>query len=173
MKTALKIGIVALVIGGLSFMVIRIIQRANEKAETRAAIEKIPSFEVQRLDGSIMRRTDLKPGTPTIFLWFSPTCDHCHGEIKDLVKNAELLTSCQTILVSEYPPDSLQSFAHAFGVDQVPHFTMVSDHKGQWYKAFEPQGTPTNFIYNNRGVLVEKRASECQASYLRKKAMQN
>ncbi len=64
---------------------------------------QIPEFSLLKTDGNWLVKQQLTEGKPVVFVYFSPDCQHCKTEAKDLAAAKDSVASFQFIWVS-YPP---------------------------------------------------------------------
>jgi thioredoxin-related protein len=83
-----------------------------------------PKFSLLKMDSSsYLTDKDLKMNTNTVFINFSPTCDHCERTIKSILENIEKFRDTQFVLSSFedfsairkfYLENMLNSYANIF-----------------------------------------------------------
>lgn len=83
-----------------------------------------PIFSILKMDSiNYVTNTDLKENTNTVFINFSPTCDHCERTIKSILQNIKKMIQTQFVLTSFeslssmrkfYFDNGLNSFANVF-----------------------------------------------------------
>jgi thiol-disulfide isomerase/thioredoxin len=60
-----------------------------------------PDFSILKMDSSsFFTHKDLKDSLNTVFINFSPNCDHCERTIKSILQNHQKITNTQFILTS-------------------------------------------------------------------------
>ncbi|MFN8295407.1 MAG: hypothetical protein U0T69_04390 [Chitinophagales bacterium] len=60
-----------------------------------------PTFSLLKMDStSYLTEKDLKDSVNTVFINFSPTCDHCERTIKSILENISKFTETQFVLSS-------------------------------------------------------------------------
>ncbi|MEO8111433.1 MAG: thioredoxin domain-containing protein [Ginsengibacter sp.] len=70
----------------------------------------IAPFKITLLNGTTYTYRELKKNTPTVLIYFSPTCDHCKALTGELMKHAKELQQKQIIMVSFVPMSEIKSF---------------------------------------------------------------
>ena len=84
----------------------------------------LPPLELQTPDNKTLTKADLKK-KPTLIMYFSPTCDHCIRQMKDMQKRMKDLSRIQIILATYQPMEELQAFVREDLVLQANFAKMV------------------------------------------------
>ncbi|MCC6583240.1 MAG: hypothetical protein IT271_06025 [Chitinophagales bacterium] len=108
--------------------------------QSNAADNKInfPTFSLLKVDSSnYLTNKDLKDSVNTVFINFSPTCDHCERTIKSILSNITKFTETQFVLSSFedfasirkfYFDNGLNSFTNVF-IGQETDYSLTSQIK--------------------------------------------
>lgn len=97
-----------------------------------------PTFSLLKVDSSsYLTNKDLKDSVNTVFINFSPTCDHCERTIKSILSNITKFTETQFVLSSFedfasirkfYFDNGLNSFTNVF-IGQETDYSLTSQIK--------------------------------------------
>lgn len=130
---------------------------------------KFPVFTLLKMDSiSTLSNTDISLQKNTIFINFSPTCDHCERTIKSILENINKFTETQIILSSFedfglirkfYFDNGLSSFTNVF-VGQEIDYNLTKQIK---YSSF-----PCIIIFDKNQQFIKKIDEETNAKYLLK-----
>ena len=115
----------------------------------------VPSFKLTNVaDSSYFTKNDLKKKKATIIMMFSPDCEHCQAETKELTAHIDLFKKAQIIMASPLDFNYLRKFYDEYKIADYPTITMGRDPSyflGTFYKV---RSFPAIFVYNKKGKLV-------------------
>ncbi|MGV3638902.1 MAG: peroxiredoxin family protein [Adhaeribacter sp.] len=123
-------------------------------APAAAPASDLPDLRVTRLDKSVLRIKDVKG--PSVLFLFQPDCDHCQREAKEIKANLGAFQGYTLYFVSNYPLPALEKFAKEYGMDQEPQVIFASTSIDAILNTLGPQPSPSLYIYNDQGRLVNK-----------------
>ena len=87
-----------------------------------------PIFSLLKMDStSYLTNIDLSNGKNTVFINFSPTCDHCERTIKSILSNISKFTSTQFILTSFEDFTSIRKFYFENGIGSFTNVFVVQE----------------------------------------------
>ena len=113
----------------------------------------LPEFTVYKApDSSLFSRDDLQK-KPTVFILFSPDCEHCQHETAELIKNIDQFKKVQILMVTYMPYDSMMAFYRHYNIAAYPNIIMARDSKYILPIFFDLKQLPSIFIYNKKGKL--------------------
>lgn len=130
-----------------------ILKALKSKAEQTATI---PVFALKNIKGESFSNQNLQPNTPSVFIAFSPDCEHCQYEVKSINDRQKDLEKAQIVLFTSEKDSITKAFAHTYGLDTLKNVAIISDAQKEMYKAFGVKGIPTIFIYDAHGKLIKK-----------------
>jgi len=112
----------------------------------------IPQFTINKAnDSSAFTRDDLKKRKETVFIVFSPDCDHCQKETKDLLAAIDKFSKVQIIMITSLAYDQMKLFYEEFKIANYPIITMGHDPIYFFHTFFNTRYLPAIFIYDKRG----------------------
>lgn len=115
----------------------------------------VPSFKLINIaDSSTFTKDNLKKKKPTIIMMFSPDCEHCQAETKDITANIKLFKKAQILMVSPLDFNVMKQFYIDYKIADYPNITMARDPTyflGTFYKI---RSFPSIFVYDKKGKLV-------------------
>ncbi len=86
---------------------------------------------------------------------FSPDCDHCKHETKDLLSNMNLFKNLQIVMVAHLDFNLVKQFYEDFQIANYPNITIGRDGAyflGTFYKI---HNYPTMFLYDKKGRFIK------------------
>lgn len=115
----------------------------------------VPSFKLINVaDSSIFTKDNLKKKKATIIILFSPDCEHCQAETKELTAKIGLFKKAQIVMASPLDYKYLQDFYKEYKIADYDNITMGRDPSyflGTFYKI---RSFPSIFVYDKKGNLV-------------------
>ena len=116
----------------------------------------IAPFKITLVNGKPYTYQQVKKNTPTVLVYFSPTCDHCKNFTKELLTHDKQLRSKQIIMVTYEPVSEMKPFDSTFGISSKPYIKMGTE--GYTFivqKFYGVQRFPFVAMYNKSGKLVK------------------
>ncbi len=115
----------------------------------------IPSFKLINVaDSSIFTKDNLKKKKATIIMMFSPDCEHCQAETKELTAKIGLFKKAQIIMASPLDFNYLKEFYNEYKIANYPTITMGRDPIYFFGTFFKVRSFPSIFVYDKKGNLV-------------------
>jgi thioredoxin-related protein len=115
----------------------------------------VPSFKLLNMtDSSYFTKDNLKKKTATIIMLFSPDCEHCQHETKELTAKINLFKKAQIIMASPLEYNYIKKFYTEYKIADYPNITMGRDPSyflGTFYKV---RSFPAIFVYDKKGKYV-------------------
>jgi thioredoxin-related protein len=115
----------------------------------------VPSFKLTNVaDSSFFTKNDLKRKKATIIMMFSPDCEHCQAETKELTAHINLFKKAQIIMASPLDFNYLRKFYDEYKIADYPAITMGRDPSYFLGTFFKVRSFPAIFVYDKKGNLV-------------------
>ena len=112
----------------------------------------IPSFTVYKApDSTAFTRNNLKEKKETVFMIFSPDCEHCQHETEALLKDIDKLKNTQIIMITYLPYEEMITFYKNYKIANYPQITMARDSKFFFPVFFKVRNLPSIFVYDKKG----------------------
>lgn len=115
----------------------------------------VPPFKLTKVsDSTYFTKDDLNKKKATIIMVFSPDCEHCQEETREITANIHLFKKAQIVMASPLEHQILRKFYDEYKIADYPAITMGRDPSyflGTFYKV---RAFPAIFIYNKKGKLV-------------------
>lgn len=112
----------------------------------------IPQFSLSKVpDSSTITREALKKNRTTLFMLFSPECNHCQHETEELIKNISRFKNAQVVMVSYFPWEEMTAFYSHYNLKKYPQIVMGRDAKYFFPVFFKMRNFPSTYVYDKKG----------------------
>ena len=109
----------------------------------------IPVFSIVKAsDSTAFSNKDLKQNQATIFIIFSPDCEYCQHETRDLLRNIDKFKYSQIIMITYMPYEMMVKFYQDYKIADYPMIAMCKDNKFIFTKFFRLTIIPSTFVYD-------------------------
>jgi len=116
----------------------------------------VPPFTIIKVpDSTKFVKADLDTKKSTIIMIFSPDCEHCQHEVKELKANINLFKNTQIVLVSYLDFHFLKTFYTNYKIADYPNISVGYDSKYFFVPFFKAKFFPAIFVYNKKGKLID------------------
>lgn len=128
-----------------------------------------PIVRLLRMDSTnYITNKDLKENTNTIFINFSPTCDHCQRTIADILKHIEKFKGTQVVFTSFESFNALRKFYTDNYLDKYPSVFIGQEQRLELTKQLKYSSFPCSVIFDNTNRWIRTIEGEAKAKeYLR------
>lgn len=125
------------------------------KKETDKAIATLPPFDVLLIDSTtLLNSKQIPTGNPIVLMYFSPECEHCQKETKEIIHNIDRLKDVRLFFVTPLSHTELVTFYKHYQLSHYKNIVAATDYNYSFYNAFKPTDVPYWAIYNDRKELV-------------------
>ena len=131
---------------------------SSSAKESRTGIDGLPPLEIQLNDGSKVSVKNL-PGKIALILFF-PDCDHCQREAAQIQKNIGGFKDYTLYFISSASFEDINHFAHTYQLANYKNVVFARAESRDVIDAFGPIETPTIFLYDKNGNLIETFSGE-------------
>jgi thioredoxin-related protein len=115
---------------------------------------RLPDFKLLLTDSSTSFYTEqLSKKKNTILMSFSPDCDHCKNQTKELIEHIEQLKDVQIVMATTYPFNMMKDFYTAYNIAKYKNIIMGRDVLFFFPKYYQNHYLPLITIYNKKGEL--------------------
>ncbi len=116
----------------------------------------IPQFTIYKAsDSTKFTRDDLQKNKSTVFIIFSPDCEHCQHATKDLLANISKFKKAQIIMVEYLLHAQMVKFYQEYKIADYPTITMGRDTKFFLPMFFKVTSLPAIYVYDKKGNFKE------------------
>lgn len=156
MKKNIKIVINLIFIFILIFFVYNIVLKINHKKNVEEKIKKVPDFEFQNIKGGVFKAENLKPQTPTLFIYFNTECEFCNIEALLIKENISKFENFQIVFVSFEKIERIKKFAENYKLINYDNIIFLNDSKISFARIFDANSIPCLVIYNKNKKYIDK-----------------
>ena len=153
MKKRLIISLIAVCL--ISFNVL-ILQKQSDVEKQKTLTSNLPTLVFKNIKGE----NQLLHNTPSVFIAFSPDCEHCQYEAKSINERQKELQNTNIVLFASANDSLTKAFAHTYGLDTIKNVQVISDKNDEMRQLFDVKTIPSIFIYNKDGQLVKQYKGE-------------
>ena len=124
--------------------------------DTASAAEKLPAFDLPRLDGSGNLKLEQVLGKgPVLINFWAAWCKPCLMEAPELVKLYDRYGTAGfeivAISIDQNQPERVKAAVKKTGMD----YTVLTDSKGEFAKKMAVRSIPTNVLIDSKGEVVK------------------
>jgi thiol-disulfide isomerase/thioredoxin len=144
------ITIVTLFIAQLSF------SQADSTKPLYLRFPAVPQFTIfKAADSTAFTRENLHKKKPVVFILFSPDCEHCQHETKELIANLDKFKNTQIVMITYMPYDMMKQFYRDYKIADYPLITMGRDGKYMLPTFFNVHSLPAIYVYDKKGKFKQ------------------
>jgi peroxiredoxin len=130
---------------------------ADKRVENQAR-PGLPPLEIQLNDGSKVSVQKL-PGKVALILFF-PDCDHCQREAAQIQKNIAGFKDYTLYFISSASFEDINHFASTYQLADYKNVVFARTESKNVLDVFGPIETPTIYLYDKNGDLIESFSGE-------------
>lgn len=115
----------------------------------------VPPFKLLLTDSlTHFTKENLDRKTSVMFMLFSPDCEHCQHETRDIVSNIKAFDKTQLILSTTRDFASMKQFYYEYGLDRFSNIIVGKDESYMLPVFFDIRNLPFLAFYNKKKELV-------------------
>lgn len=128
---------------------------ANDSIPQHLKNLKLPDFKLLLPDSVTNFYTEqLSSKKTTILISFSPECDHCRQQTKEIIENIRLFKDAQIVMATTLPFEMMKAFHEEYKIASYKNIIMGRDVLYFFPKYFLNHYMPLIAIYNKKGELL-------------------
>jgi thioredoxin-related protein len=130
----------------------------------------MPPFHIVLTNGNYLKAKDVRKNTPSMLVYFSPTCEHCQNFTKKMTENISSLSQVQIIMISYLPYRDIKKFEADFGLAKYPNIKVGTE--GYTFvvqKYYDIRNFPFLALFNKNGKPITTYATAPDISEIIKK----
>jgi thioredoxin-related protein len=143
---------------GLFLLMTAAAAQANPVADSIPAHLKnlrIPDFKLLLTDSSTYFYTEnLKPNQTTIVIAFSPECDHCQVQTKEIIAQIDRFKQVQIVMATTLPFEKMKAFYKEYKIGSHKNIIMGRDVLFFFPKYYRNHYLPLIAVYDKKGKLL-------------------
>jgi thiol-disulfide isomerase/thioredoxin len=125
-------------------------------AATLNNIQHLPAFTIYKVpDSSAFTNDQLKKNKPVVLMFFSPDCEHCQKETKELLAYKQELKDLQIIMASPAALSEIKSFYQDYNIASMGNVIMGKDQQYALGRKYQLRTYPSVFVYDASGTLAK------------------
>jgi thioredoxin-related protein len=113
----------------------------------------VPPFSLLQADSSMLTKDKLKKA-PVLIMFFSPTCEHCQHQVKDMMKRIDEFKNIQWILATYQQFDEMVGFIKEYKLNKHSNIKVGRDSKYILPPFYQMQNLPYLALYDKKGDLI-------------------
>jgi thioredoxin-related protein len=134
---------------------------AQKKPSTAKATQKpylkfpsIPPMDLILFDSSHLTKEGLPKNKKTLIMFFSPSCDHCQHQTKDLVTGMDSLANIQIVMAAYQPLEEIREFFKKYELARYSNIKIGRDSKFMLPPFYDMKNLPYLALYDQKGNLL-------------------
>jgi len=131
---------------------------SNTNSNNEQIVNDLPALQIQLNDGSNVSVKTL-PGKIALILFF-PDCDHCQREAAQIQKHIAGFKDYTLYFISSAPFEEINHFASTYQLQNYKNVVFARTEAKNVLNAFGPIETPTIYLYDKNGKLIETFSGE-------------
>jgi thiol-disulfide isomerase/thioredoxin len=136
--------------------VIMVQAQKDSSGNNLSKFETIPSFNIYTVPDSIgFSNKNLLKNKPFVLMFFSPDCEHCQKETKELMAYKEELKNIQILMVSPSSYAAVKEFYQEYTLSDMPNIKLGQDVNYALGSIFQLRTFPSMFVYDHTGKLAK------------------
>lgn len=114
----------------------------------------VPPFTLLKTDSTDLTRDNLHKNRPVMIMFFSPDCEHCQHQTKDLLAEIDKFKDVQIVMATYQPMENMQKFYIDFEIARYSNIYMGRDTKFFFPPFYKMRNLPFLALYNKKGNLI-------------------
>lgn len=116
----------------------------------------VPPFSITKVaDSTKFTKADLAKRKATLIFIFSPGCEHCQHETKELIANIKLFKKVQIVMASPLEHRFLKEFYDEYKIAVYPNIIMGRDPAYFFGTFYNVKSFPALFLYDKKGNFIK------------------
>jgi peroxiredoxin len=167
-KKVFKISIIVFLFGFFGTMGFLIVRQLMIKKEAAEKIQDVPAFKFYTLANTGFTNDSIANGKPVIIIHFSPDCENCQDEARELQQKLPGLGDVQVLMIADGKKEPVEKFMIDYRLNVFPQIKPLLDNDGVFFKAFGVALNPLVIIYNNEHRFVKMYKGQTKVEAIRK-----
>lgn len=125
--------------------------------DTTPPYKRYPSFppvDLVQLNKKPLTKKDIPTGKASLVFYFSPECDHCQEQVKDMLPRMKDFEKVHILMVTHQPVDMLQKFYTDYQLNRYKNIQVGSDSKFLLPPFYKIRSLPYLALYDKQGRLI-------------------
>ena len=141
----------------ISCLAITSLKAQDESAEAPyKRFPTVPPFNLLSIDSSThITKDDLHRHTKTLIMYFSPDCDHCQHQTKEMLAKMDKFKGIQIIMATYQPFEEMVTFYKEYGLANYSNIKIGRDTKFFFVPYYHINNLPYLALYDVKGNLIK------------------
>ena len=135
------------------------------QAQTSASVSEppylknpgIPPFKLLKVDSlHYVSRDDIKKNHKVLLMFFSPECDHCKHQLRDILTDINKFKDIEIVMATFQPFDEMKSFYEYFRIADHSNILMGRDERYFLPPFYRMQSLPFLALYDKKGEFITR-----------------
>ena len=130
---------------------------ALAQQDTLPPYKRYPSFppvDLLQLNNQPLTKKDLPKGKASMVFYFSPDCDHCQDQVKDMLPRMKDFEKVHILMVTHQPAEMLQKFYTEYHLNNYKNIQVGRDSKFLLPPFYKIRSLPYLALYDKQGRLI-------------------
>ena len=115
----------------------------------------VPPFNLLKVDSATyLTKDDIKKHHRTILMFFSPECEHCKHQTKDILEAIDKFKDIEIVMATYQPFNEMKEFYKNFHIADYPNIKMGRDEKFVLPPFYKMTSLPFLALYDKKGNLI-------------------
>jgi thiol-disulfide isomerase/thioredoxin len=115
----------------------------------------IPPFNLLKVDSATYyTKDDLKKHRLTLIMCFSPECDHCKHQTRDIIAAMDKFKDIEIVMATFQPFPEMKEFYNYFRIADYPNIKIGRDEKYVLPPFYSIHNLPFLALYDKKGNLI-------------------
>jgi len=115
----------------------------------------IPPFKLLKVDSTTwITKDDIKKNRRTIIIFFSPECEHCKHQMRDILADFDKFKDIEIVMATYQPFGEMRDFYNYFRIGDHPNIKMGRDEKYVLPPYYKMQSLPYIALYDKNGNYI-------------------
>jgi thioredoxin-related protein len=127
----------------------------NESQAEYLRFPTVPPFNLLKVDSTTyLTKDDLKKHHLTMVMFFSPECDHCKHQTKDILEQADKFKDIEIVMATYQPFNEMRDFYKNYRIADHSNIKMGRDEKFILPVFYKIKSLPFLALYDKKGNLI-------------------
>ena len=128
---------------------------ADESKAPYLRFPTIPPFNLLKVDSATyLTKDDIKKHHLTIMMFFSPECDHCKHQTRDILGAIDKFKDVEIVMATYQPFGEMREFYNNFHIADYPNIKVGRDEKFVLPPFYKMKSLPFFALYDKKGNLI-------------------
>ena|ERR1700712_3783579 len=117
----------------------------------------IPPFRLLQVDSvHFLTKEDIKKNRKVLVMFFSPECDHCKHQMRDILANTDKFKDIDIVMATFQPFGEMRTFYNYYRIAEHSNIYMGRDEKYLLPPYYRMQSLPFLALYDKKGQFITK-----------------